>query len=274
MTKRHSDENQLTLFDLLPLSGIKQSDQFVVDTPSPPAKTDEKKSDTDDIQFQRDASRVIEIAEETGLYFHGLIVHDNIHTLASVDKRRNLRLQEVFLKADAPVLRSLFRIIGKCKRRGDDQRVNKFITENPPHEIIDGIPVSLLTDCYGPFGEHHDLQDILDNVMKNYTGYVDQIHITWRKQSVGLNSITWGTYRDIGDGGLIRINSLLDEISVPEYVVEAVVYHELLHHLTTTETNGKQRKIHTGRFKELISKYPHIKKADKWKRNYFTKLSE
>ncbi|MFH1515258.1 MAG: hypothetical protein ABIG42_07335 [bacterium] len=274
MTKRSSDDNQLVLFDVRPTDEITQPVQKLDNSSPQTTETDEIKHDTDDVQFQRDARRVIEIARETGLFFYGLIVHDNIHTLASIDRRKNLRLQEVFLKANDNILRSLFRIIGKHKRRGDDERVNRFIAENPPHEIIDGIPVTLLTDCYGPFGKHHNLREILDRIMNKYTGYVDKIHITWRKQSVGLKSVTWGTYRDIGDGGLIRINSLLDESAVPEYVVESVVYHELLHHLTPTETDGTQRKVHTGRFKELITQYPHLKKADTWKRNYFKKLSE
>ena len=128
--------------------------------------------------------------------------------------------------------------------------------------------------CYGPIGLHFDLNELLQDVMRKYTGDVDNIVITWSIPTAGRRSVTWGTYRRLKDGGLIRINALLDRLEVPRYVVESVVHHELVHHLIPTKIKKNRRIMHGKEFKEILSVNPNIKKADKWKKQYFKTIIE
>lgn len=278
MKDKNQDKNQLFLFGGMQKESNKPSEDIKKRLATLPKKSKLAlkpvvPTDVEELEFQRRARKILNIALEEGLKVTGLVIHDNVHTLASIDKRKRLRLQEVFYNADTRVIRSLMRVIGRKKRKGDNELVNKYLSENPPHRGINGIPISLLKDCYGPFGRAYDLQKILKKVMNKYTGNIDNIMITWRKPTKGRSSITWGSYRSLGDGGLIRINALLDRPQVPEYVVESVVYHELMHHIVPSETDGNVNRVHTRKFREMMSKYPNSDKAEEWKKKYFNSFS-
>lgn len=223
---------------------------------------------------ERKKKRILAIALEEGLRVKDLIIHDNIHTLASVDSKKNLRLQEIFLCASEKVLRSLIRVIGRKSRKDDNEIVNRFLAENPPYKGIKELPKNLTKDCIGPYGRYYDLQEILDEVMDKYTGEINGILISWRKQTTGKSSVTWGSYRDLPNGGIIRVNSVLDKKFVPRYVVESIVYHELLHHLIPMEPDGMMQRVHTRSFNSLLEKFPDYVKAERWKLRYFNKITE
>jgi hypothetical protein len=251
------------------MAGMKSSTERLVQKPAPLVKPS-----SDDQSFDRKKKRILAIAFEEGLRVKDLVVHDNIHTLASVDSKKNLRLQEIFLSASEKVLRSLIRIIARKSRKDDNEIVNRFIAENPPYKGIKELPKSLTRDCIGPYGRYYDLKEILDEIMEKYTGEIDGILISWRKQTTGKSSVTWGSYRDLPNGGIIRVNSVLDKKFVPRYVVESIVYHELLHHLIPMEPDGTLQRVHTRSFNDLLEKFPDFDKAERWKLRYFNKITQ
>jgi hypothetical protein len=60
----------------------------------------------------------------------------------------------------------------------------------------------------------------------------------------------------------IAISKILDRVEVPEYVVEYVLYHEMLHIKHPVEHKGAARRIHTTGFKKeekLFEKYAEAK---------------
>ena len=62
----------------------------------------------------------------------------------------------------------------------------------------------------------------------------------------------------------IVISKSLDGANVPEYVVEYLLYHELLHvKHPIVVVNGRQRK-HTPEFKKDEKKFPYYEKAERW----------
>ena len=215
--------------------------------------------------------RILDIALEIGLKVKDLKITNNIQMLSSIDLKRNLRLQVIFLKADDDILRSLFKCMMHKGKKSDAERVNQFIIENPPGKILDQIPGNLLKDCYGPKGDYYDLESILKEIMKKYTGHIPGIRITWRKESFGRNSITWATFRDFGEGGFIRVNKILDKPDVPRYVIESIIYHEILHHVVPPKAKGRGSHPHTSDFKTMLKKFPHIDEAEEWKKGFFSR---
>ena len=66
------------------------------------------------------------------------------------------------------------------------------------------------------------------------------------------------------DDRVIRVSPVLDAREVPRFVVEWVVYHELLHHVLPVEQAGGRSRYHTRRFKTLERAFAHYDEAKQW----------
>ncbi len=90
-------------------------------------------------------------------------------------------------------------------------------------------------------------------------------------ESIAKPVLTWSakkTYRILGHHDAthkhIAISTSLDSPTVPKYVVEYVVFHEMLHiHHPTKHINGR-RYNHTTAFKNDEKKFAYFVEAEKW----------
>ncbi len=77
------------------------------------------------------------------------------------------------------------------------------------------------------------------------------------------HSILLGSYHE--DGHLVRIHPVLDQDWVPAFVVELVVYHELLHAaLGSSELRGRRRVLHGPEFRRHERRHPRFPEAEAW----------
>lgn len=83
--------------------------------------------------------------------------------------------------------------------------------------------------------------------------------------------LTWSarkTYRILGHHDAnhdhVAISRSLDSLDVPRYVVEYVVFHEMLHIAHPTVHKNGRRHNHTTAFKRDERQFEHFEKADKW----------
>lgn len=83
--------------------------------------------------------------------------------------------------------------------------------------------------------------------------------------------LTWSqrkTYRIFGHHDAthrtVVISKTLDDKTVPRFVVEFVLYHELLHIKHPTQTVNGRRLIHTDAFRRDEARFPRIEAAEKW----------
>ena len=89
--------------------------------------------------------------------------------------------------------------------------------------------------------------------------------------SVPKPVLTWSarkTYRILGHHDAthktIVISKSLDSTGVPKYVVESVVFHEMLHiHHPTVHNNGR-RYNHTAAFRRDEEKFAYFQEAERW----------
>lgn len=65
---------------------------------------------------------------------------------------------------------------------------------------------------------------------------------------------------------LLVANRVLDSERVPRYVLEFVVYHELLHHIDAGGSSPRKRVHHTRSFKEQEMAFSHYEDAEQWLR--------
>ena len=67
------------------------------------------------------------------------------------------------------------------------------------------------------------------------------------------------------DHGAIIISKVLDDPDVPEFVLDYVVYHELLHILIPPRMgSGRKRIVHPKEFKQAEARFPQQAEAERW----------
>src|SRR5690606_26113569 len=110
----------------------------------------------------------------------------------------------------------------------------------------------------------HDLASLATRVRETYfEGDYGELPIYWsKKQARGY----WGKY--YSDPPRIVINRKLDSPDVPDFVVESVLHHEMLHHhLGVPIVNGRRR-AHTPLFRRLERSFPQFGEAERFLARY------
>lgn len=123
-----------------------------------------------------------------------------------------------------------------------------------------------------PQGHHFDLEAIYCKLNQTYFDNRVKAHITWSRRPPNRprTSIRFGSYHT--KDKLIRINRLLDQPFVPRYVIENVVFHEMLHQLIPRQhINGRWR-VHPPIFRQQEQRFPHHQRAEQWKRRHLHRL--
>lgn len=109
-------------------------------------------------------------------------------------------------------------------------------------------------------GAIHDLEEIFDRLNEFYF-----------KSALKKPTLSWSarqTYRILGHHDAthdtIIISKSLDDKKVPPYVVEFVVFHEMLHIFHPTQHRSGRRYNHTPQFRRDERKFVHYAQAENW----------
>ncbi len=180
-----------------------------------------------------------------------------------------VRINRAFAQADDETRKALIRFL---KRPTPKVRavIDDFILEN--HQQIESSAPAKKPGSLRTWNYHHDLGAILDRVSQEYGISADGIKIGWG-QSVRRRKrryIKFGSYDD--EHRLIRMSPDLDRPGVPDFFVEFIVYHELLHALLPVEHGPSgRRKVHTKQFKKLEKKFARYREALEWEKVFLRK---
>ncbi len=197
-----------------------------------------------------------------------LKINDNRSTMLSVKWEPDctkVSLHRIFLGAPKNVMDALV-----CYLRREEETiaptVKAFIEDN-----LKQLDYSCQIDSGKLFsqGNFYNLQQIFDELNKEYFDDKINLRITWFGKSVQRNRsrIIFGLYHH--PLRLIKINRLLDSPSYPDYLVSYVVYHEMVHHICPAyfDTRG-QHHIHNKEFKKKEARFKYYDLAQSWiKRN-------
>ncbi len=120
-----------------------------------------------------------------------------------------------------------------------------------------------------PVGQTLDLRQVCDELNDEYFDGALDVRVTWgralprrRRRRQGRFSVRLGTYGD--QDRVVRIHRCLDRADVPRYVVEAVIYHEMLHAAMPPVVENGRRRIHTPEFRRRERLFPHYQRAERW----------
>ena len=114
--------------------------------------------------------------------------------------------------------------------------------------------------CLNPLGKQRDLLAVFNYVNSTYfKGAIVNPTLAWTDESPATRL---GYY--FGPINLLAVNSVFDSERVPRYVLEFVVYHELLHHVDAESGRRTKRVHHTKRFREQERRFTSWADAEKW----------
>ena len=103
----------------------------------------------------------------------------------------------------------------------------------------------------------YDLADSFNRVNDRYfAGQMSRPTLTW---SQSLTFRKFGHYDHCRD--TVMISSTLDQRQVPEFVLDFIVFHELLHKELPTRWNGNRRSLHGPEFKSSEQRFKDHEKA-------------
>lgn len=171
-----------------------------------------------------------------------------------------LLLHEGFLYAPDTILKKLVQLAGKDGRKKRlFGQLKAFSKTSPYQEVVQTLNGLAKAIYYEPdaAGTHYHLKDSFQRVNWAYfQGEQSLPHLQWSKRSTTRKL---GHYNPIPD--TIQVSRTLDQISVPEYVLDYVMYHEMVHRtLGIAEVNGR-KSSHNAAFHQMEKEYAHLEQA-------------
>jgi hypothetical protein len=108
-------------------------------------------------------------------------------------------------------------------------------------------------------GRWHDLEEIFQRLnRKFFNGELSVTRLGWSLR----NSRTILGHYDAGHE-MIVINRALDSPAAPAYLVDYLVFHEMLHMRFPVKRDGDRRVVHSHEFREAEREFPQYKEARK-----------
>ena len=191
-------------------------------------------------------------------------INDNRQTMLSVHwepDHTRASIHRMFLMAPKNVMDELACYLAKPSKRLSPT-VRSFIEEGVrqldySHKLDDR---RLITQ-----GTFYDLKEIYRDVNAEYFDNRLNLKITWYGECTRRRKrrITFGQYEE--SLKLIKVHRLLDNPSIPEYLLAFIVYHEMLHHVCPAYVDEAGiHRIHSKEFKEKERQFRHYALATAW----------
>lgn len=182
-----------------------------------------------------------------------------LSTTRTAGRRVALRAHGMFLDAPDHVVQALARwVAGKA---GADAEIKQFIRDNGSRiATAPSRPRRLLLRT---LGRRLDLAEVHARLNQDYFDGRSQAKITWGRRGPHgrVRRARLGTFAP--KTGVITISRRLDAADIPRYMVEYVVFHEMVHELLGVERReaGRRRNLHGKEFAARMQRFPDCEKA-------------
>jgi len=169
----------------------------------------------------------------------------------------SFRLNPGFLAADREIMALVVGDALFARRPDRRRRLHEFTHDERFLSIVQDIE-DMAVGLPRTEGSAYDLEEVCEAVRH---GYFDRpaprpAFLTWSERRT---YITFGHYNSLRDR--ITISRSLDDRRVPRYVIEYIMYHELLHKLHGIGWATVRRAMHTRAFRGDERMYPQIEAA-------------
>jgi hypothetical protein len=220
-----------------------------------------------------------EIQLELGVLSHmpsgkilGLKLTENRHTIISVQRGRDfyrVRVHRMFAGAEPRLVRALARYVVHNDARAS-ALLSEFIEGN--QHLIRKQPPQTRRMVLRTQGQAHDLAAIFDRLNRRYFEGKHQAQITWgpARKHAQQRSIKVGSYSL--EDRLIRVHPALDNDTVPDYFLDWIVFHEMLHGKHAIREVGGRRCFHSPEFSREERQFPGYGRARLWEKANLDRL--
>jgi predicted metal-dependent hydrolase len=114
----------------------------------------------------------------------------------------------------------------------------------------------------GARGQHYHLEEIFEDLNQRFFhGLLARPALSWSRQP----SRTLLGHFDPAHNAII-ISRIFDRPAAPRFLVEYIVFHEMLHLRYPVEHRHGKRRVHTPEFRQAERAYPRLKDARRWLR--------
>jgi len=189
------------------------------------------------------------------------------HTARFRENHLRVRVSDLFVDAPQPVIHALALILlAKLYRRKLSSGVHRiyrgFILRT---EIQERARVARFSRGRGqrgkgPYGRHVNLEECFDRLNNtHFKGSLDKPRITWSERG---SRRTLGRYD--ATRHVISISRIFDSPQVPGYVVDYVMFHEMLHVKHQSCIQDCRILVHTSEFRAEEKTFPRYREATLW----------
>lgn len=127
-------------------------------------------------------------------------------------------------------------------------------------EVSDGLRAWAPEPATSALGAAHDLDASFQRVnAAHFGGALERPALRWGALTTRR---TWGSYRFSEDR--LTISPALDSADVPSWVLDFVVFHELLHKALGLTAKGNRRYAHTAAFRATERAHPRYREAEEF----------
>ncbi len=188
------------------------------------------------------------------------------HTIRERDNVLYIRLSDALRNAPYEVKVAITTIM-LCKIKGIKPHpkhtdvYREYVTSEEMVEFVDNMRQNrAMKIVTGTKGNYYDLEESFDRVNKTYfSGMLDKPILTWSERK---------TVRRFGHQdeamATVVISRTLDDKSVPRFVLDYIMYHELLHVKHGTTYAHGRRMVHTQAFKRDEKRFERYTDARRW----------
>lgn len=193
-----------------------------------------------------------------------LRVNDNRSTMLSVRRTHGshrVSLHRIFLEAPPFVEDALVEYI-RGNLRPVSRTIQAYIEEKLSLlDYRERVDLKKLVKV----GEVYDLGDVYNRVNREYFGDNLDLEITWfgRKSRMRGSRITFGLFDQTLQ--LVKVHRMLDSTLCPSFLIDFVVYHEMLHFVCPSRLDAQGRSCHhTAEFREKERAFVNYDAAVQW----------
>lgn len=188
------------------------------------------------------------------------------YTMSAKGSVIEIKIYEAFIFAPKKVLNAFIKITYKKDTPKDRLLIKEFADSETYFEVVyelEHIGVPLGANAQG---EHYNLEEIFERVNRAYfDNQLEQPHLTWNRQ---LTYRVFGHYQYATD--TLMLSRSLDLPDTPDFLLDFVMYHELLHKKLGYNVVKGRRYGHTPAFRKEERKFKKYQEA----KDYMKKLSQ
>ena len=193
------------------------------------------------------------------------------HTMRVRGGKILVRLSDIIIGAPDSVLSAilailLYKLFGKSIPHNYSRHYREYVSRERVrrrtrqiHAFRGRKPIST------PEGSVYNLANIFSELNERYFAQLVSIqHLSWSQQ---INHRVWGHYNPTHDK--IVVNRALDHSQVPYFVVEYVLFHEMLHSLQGDYFHRGRQHVHPSWFSVTEKQLPHYQEAREFLKSRF-----